>query len=143
MSRGFLLDTNVPSELTRPQPEPRVVQGLDRTDDELMYLSVISIGEVSKGFTVHPEQHRRAWLREWLENELRPWFSGRILPITEPIGKRWGVLEGECQLKGLTLNAPDGLIAATALEHGLTVVTRNVKDFADTGVSIFNPWDIY
>jgi predicted nucleic acid-binding protein len=121
MSGGFLLDTNVPSELTRPQPDPRVAQWLEETDDELMYLSVISVGEVCKGFTVHPEEHRRASLRQWLEPKLRPWFAGRILPISEAIGERWGVLDGECQLKGLTLSAPDGLIAATALEHDLIV----------------------
>ena len=141
MSRGFLLDTNVPSELTRPQPDPRVAQWVEDTDDELLYFSVISIGEVCKGFTVHPEQHRRASLRQWLENELRPWFAGRILPISERIAERWGVLEGECQLKGITLSAPDGLIAATALEHGLTVVTRNVKDFTGLGVAVLNPWE--
>jgi len=106
-----------------------------------MYFSVISIGEVCKGFTVHPEHHRRANLRQWLENELRPWFAGRILPISEAIAERWGVLEGECQLKGFTLSAPDGLIAATALEHGLTVVTRNVKDFTGLGVALLNLWD--
>ena len=76
MSRGFLLDTNVPSELTRPQPDWRVARWLEDTDDELIYLSVISIGEVCKGFTVHHEPHRQAILRQWLENELRPWFAG-------------------------------------------------------------------
>ena len=142
MSRGFLLDTNVPSELTRPQPDPRVAQWLEDTDDDLMHISVITIGEVCKGITVHPEAHRRAWLRQWLENELRPWFAGRILPVTEAISERWGILEGDCQLKGIGFNAPDGLIAATALEHDLTLVTRNVKDFAVLGVVVFNPWDI-
>jgi len=107
MSRGFLIDTNVPSELTRPQPQRRVVQWLEDTDDDLMYLSVISIGEICKGFTVHPEHHRRASLRRWLEDELRPWFAGRILPLSESIAERWGILDGECQLKGLTLHAPD------------------------------------
>ena len=71
MSRGFLLDTNIPSELTRPQPEPRVTRWLEDTDDELMYFSVVSIGEVCKGLTVHPDAHRRAWLRNWLDKELR------------------------------------------------------------------------
>jgi predicted nucleic acid-binding protein len=141
MSRGFLLDTNVPSELTRPQPDPRVAHWLEDTEDELMYLSVITIGEVCKGFTVHPEEHRRASLRQWLENELRPWFASRILPISEGIAERWGVLDGECQLRGLTLSSPDGLIAATALEHDLTVVTRNVKDFRGLGVAVLNPWE--
>jgi toxin FitB len=104
MSHGFLLDTNVPSELTRPQPDPRVARWFEETDDDLMHISVIAIAEVCKGITVHPEAHRRAWLRQWLENELRPWFVGRILPVTEAIAERCGVLEGGCQLKGLGFN---------------------------------------
>ena len=106
MSLGFLLDTNVPSELTRPQPDPRVTQWLEDTDDELMYFSVISIGEVCKGFTVHPEQHRRASLRQWLENEMWPWFAGRILPISEAIAERWGALEGEMSIEGARAERP-------------------------------------
>ncbi len=141
MSRGFLLDTNVPSELTRPRPDPRVAQWLEDTDDDLMHISVITIGEVCKGITVHREAHRRAWLHQWLENDLRPWFVGRILPVTEAISERWGILEGDCQLKGIGLSAPDGLIAATALERDLTLITRNVKDFARLGVAVFSPWD--
>ncbi len=141
MSRGFLLDTNVPSELTRPRPEPRVTQWLEATDDESMYISVITVGEVCKGITVHRQASRRDWLRQWLENEVRPWFAGRILPVTEAISERWGILEGECQLNGLGFNAPDGLIAATALEHDLTVVTRNVRDFAGFDVAVLNPWE--
>ena len=138
---GFLLDTNVPSELTRIKPDRRVAQWLEEADDDELYLSVISIGEFCKGFTVHPEEHRRADLRKWLDNTLRPWFAGRILPVSEEVSERWGILEGQCQLKGLTLNAPDGIIAATALEYDLTIVTRNVKDFAGLGLTVFNPWD--
>ncbi len=78
----------------------------------------------------------------WLENELRPWFAGRILPITEAIAERWGILAGECPLRGIGFGAPDGLIAATALEHDLTVVTRNVRDFAGFGVTVFHPWEL-
>jgi predicted nucleic acid-binding protein len=92
---------------------------LKTPDDDELYLSVISIGEFCKGFTVHPEEHRRASLREWLDSTQRPWFAGRILPVSEAISERWGILEGECQLKGLTINAPDGMMAATTLEHDL------------------------
>jgi predicted nucleic acid-binding protein len=80
-------------------------------------------------------------LREWLDNTLRPWFDTRTLPVSEAIAERWGILEGQCQLLGQPISAPDGLIAATALEHDLRVVTRNVKDFACLGVEILNPWD--
>jgi predicted nucleic acid-binding protein len=100
MSRGFLLDTNIPSELTRSQPEPRVTRWLEDTDDTLMYFSVVSIGEVCKGLTVHPEAHRRAWLRNWLDKELRPWLADRVLPVSETIAERWGVLERRMPVEG-------------------------------------------
>ncbi len=138
MTKGFLLDTNVPSELARIKPDPRVARWLEAANDDLLYLSVISIGEFCKGFTVHPEQHRRAGLRRWLDNTLRQWFGARILPVSEAIGERWGILDGQCQLKGRPISAPDGLIA-TALGYGRTVATRNVKDFAGLGVGILNP----
>jgi predicted nucleic acid-binding protein len=141
MIRGFLLDTNVPSELTRIKPDLRVARWLEAANDNLLYLSVITIGEFCKGFTVHPEQHRRSSLREWLDNTLRPWFDTRTLPVSEAIAERWGILEGQCQLLGQPISGPEGLIAATALEHDLRVVTRNVKDFAGLGVEILNPWD--
>lgn len=141
MPRGLLLDTNVPSELTRTKPSPRVTKWLEDTDDDLMHISVITIGEICKGITVHPAAHRRDSLRHWLENEVRPWFVGRILPVTEAISERWGTLEGKCQLRGIGFNAPDGLIAATALEHDLTVVTRNGKDFSRLGGTVLNPWE--
>ena len=81
-------------------------------------------------------------MEQWLEDELRPWFDGPILPVTEGIAERWAILAGECQTKGRGLTVADGLIAATALEHDLTVVTRNVRDFDGLGVSVFNPWSI-
>jgi len=139
--KGFLLDTNIPSELIRARPEPKVVAWIRDAEDEELFLSVVTIGEVSKGFTIHPDRRRRAHLRHWLDQTLRPWFAGRILPIDEPVALRWGVLDGECLRQGTPLSAADGLIAATALEHDLTIVTRNVKDFDRLGVRIFNPWE--
>jgi|SRR5579871_1511786 len=137
---GFLLDTNIPSELTRHRPELRVATWLQAADDEQLYLSVITLGEIRKGFTIVSDETRRLRLERWLEEELRPWFAGRILPVDEAVAERWGVLDGEQQLRGSPLNTADGLLAATALEHELTMVTRNVKDFAGLGVDIFNPW---
>jgi toxin FitB len=137
---GFLLDTNVPSELTRPQSDPQVEKWLNDADDQQLYLSVVSLGEIFKGLTILPESKRRKQLQQWIDHTLRPWFNGRILPVTERIAERWGILAGERQLKGRGLTMADGLIAATALEHGLSVVTRNVRDFDDLGVGVFNPW---
>ena len=137
---GFLLDTNVPSELTKPQSDLNVERWLDDADDEQLFLSVVSLGEFLKGLTILPEGKRREQVQTWLDGTLRPWFAGRILPVNEAIAERWGILAGECQLKGRPLKVADGVIAATALEHDLTVVTRNVKDFAGLGVQIVDPW---
>jgi predicted nucleic acid-binding protein len=137
---GFLLDTNVPSELTRPQSDSNVEAWLDAADDEQLFLSVVSLGEMLKGLTILPVSRRRQELQQWIDGTLRPWFDGRVLPVSERIAERWGVLAGECHLRGKGLSVADGLIAATALEHDLTVVTRNVRDFADLGVALFDPW---
>jgi predicted nucleic acid-binding protein len=111
---GFLLDTNIPSELTRPRPEPRVSQWLDDADDDQLYFSVISLGEILKGVTVLPDSARRRQLQEWLDGTLRPWFHGRILSVDESVAERWGVLAGQSQLRGRPLKVADGLLAATA-----------------------------
>jgi predicted nucleic acid-binding protein len=138
---GFLLDTNVPSELTRPRPDPRVSNWVDAQNNASLHLSAVSVGELRRGFTLLPQSKRRMQLEQWFEHYLLPLFANRILPVTQSVGNRWGVLSAECRLRGTPLNTADGMIAATALEHGLTLVTRNVKDFAGLGVTIFNPWD--
>jgi len=138
---GFLLDTNIPSELIRTRPEPRLENWVYAQDEQALYLSVVSIGELRRGFVLLSAIKRRPALEQWFENDLVPRFRGRILPVTYAIADRWGRLDGECQLRGAPLNTADGLIAATALEHDLTVVTRNVKDFAGLGVTLFNPWN--
>jgi len=137
---GFLLDTNIPSELIRTRPEPRVENWFFNTDERSLYLSAVSIGELRRGVVILPMSKRRSDLEEWLEKRLIPRFKGRILPVTYVIGDRWGLLDGECQLRGKPLGTADGMIAATALEHNLTLVTRNVNDFAGLGVILFNPW---
>jgi len=138
--KGFLLDTNIPSELTRPNPQPSVFEWLDEADDEQLYFSVISLGEIVKGVGLLPQSRRRSELQLWLDETLRTWFEGRVLPVSERIAERWGVLSAQRQIVGRPLAVLDGYLAATALEHDLTIVTRNVKDFAGLGVEIVNPW---
>jgi predicted nucleic acid-binding protein len=101
----------------------------------------LTLGEMRKGVAALPIGKRRAGLEEWIEREMRPWFAGRIWPVTEVIAERWGLLAADAKLKGIRLSVMDGLIAATALEHDLTLVTRNARDFAGTGVMILNPWE--
>ena len=106
-----------------------------------LFLSVVSIGELEMGFATMWDADRRARLEASLERYLALLFQESILPVTRAIATRWGKLDGMRQLAGRPLSAPDGMIAATALEHDFTVVTRNVKDFADLGVVLLNPWD--
>ena len=94
---------------------------------------MISLGEIPKGITVLPQSKRRDGLQDWLDGTPRPWFEGRILPVTAPIAESWGRLSGECRLHGKQVKVADGLIAATALHHNLTIVTRNVNDFVGLG----------
>ncbi len=138
--RGFLLDTNIPSELTRPKPDPRVERWLEDAKDENLFLSVVSLGEIRKGLRTTPAGKRRAELVEWVQTILLPWFDGRILPVSQPIAEQWGDLVGEFETRGITISMADGLIAATAIVHDLTVVTRNTKDFPTLRIPSFNPW---
>jgi predicted nucleic acid-binding protein len=137
---GFLLDTNIPSELTRPIPEPRVEAWLEAADDERLYLSVVSLGELVKGVSLLTPGRKRNELERWMETTLHPWFGTRILAFDEAIARRWGILSAQSERKGKKLKVADAMIAATALVFDLTVVTRNVKDFAGQGVTVFNPW---
>ncbi len=138
---GLLLDTNIPSELTNRVPEARVRDWVDAQDNAALCFSVISVGEFRRGFTLLSKGRQRTRLEQWFEGYLLPLFEDRILPVTQNIGDRWGVLDAECRRQGRSLNTADGLIAATALEHDLTVATRNVKDFAGLGVVLLNPWN--
>ena len=137
---GFLLDTNCISELVRSKPEPLVLGWMEATSESLLYLSVLTMGEIRKGVAGLPQSRRRTQLESWLELDLQARFSGRILAIDAPIADRWGLLAAEAKRKGRALSAIDGLLAATALHHNLTIVSRNVTDFAGTQVPIWNPW---
>jgi len=138
---GFLLDTNCISEITRAQPEPRVLQWFNVADETLLHLSVLTLGEIRKGIAGLPQSGRRSQLESWLEVDLQARFSGRVLPVSAAIADRWGVLAAESKRKGRPLSVIDGLLAATALQFNFTIVSRNVNDFADTRVPVVNPWE--
>jgi predicted nucleic acid-binding protein len=139
---GFLLDTNCISELVRSNPEPRVLQWIDASDETLLYLSVLTLGEIRKGIAILPPSQRRTRLETWLELELRLRFAGRVLSIDGEIADRWGMLAAAAKRSGSALSAIDGLLAATALHHNLTVVSRDISDFASTLVPVVNPWQL-
>lgn len=138
---GFLLDTNCISELVRPKPEPRVVEWMEAADETMLFLSVLTMGEIRKGLAGLAQGKRRTILETWLEVDLQARFSGRIVPIDSAVADRWGLLAGEARRDGKPLSIIDGLLAATALHHNLTVVSRNSSDFAHTHVPVLNPWE--
>ena len=138
---GYLLDTNVISELTRPKPAAQVVEWLESLDESLLFLSVLTLGEIRKGITVLTTGRRRSILEAWLDTELAFRFAGRVLPIDTEIADCWGHLTGEAESHGRKVPVIDGLLAATSAVRHLTLATRNVTDFAPLGVAIFNPWN--
>jgi predicted nucleic acid-binding protein len=138
---GFLLDTNCISELVRNKPEPRVMDWMRAAEESLLYLSVLTLGEIRKGAAILPQSKRRTYFESWLELDLQVRFSGRILAIDDAVADRWGWLTAEAQRRGKPILAIDGLLAATALHHNLTIVSRNSSDFAGTQVPILNPWE--
>jgi toxin FitB len=137
---GYLLDTNCISEVVRANPEPRVLSWLEAAEETLLYLSVLTLGEIRKGVAALTQGKRRTLLETWLEVELQARFSGRILSIDTAVADRWGVLAARAKAQGTTLSTIDGLLAATALQHNLTIVSRDVVDFANTQVPVLNPW---
>jgi predicted nucleic acid-binding protein len=140
--RGFLVDTNVLSEFSRRgAPDQRVKSWLGTAVPGSLYVSVLTLAEIRRGIELLPPSKRRDQLEQWLENDLLESFDdANVLPITKAIGDRWAALSARAQGKGLQPSVIDGLVAATALEHDLTLVTRNVKDFEQLGVALFNPW---
>jgi toxin FitB len=138
---GVLLDTNTVSELVSVRPNQRVVDWLEASEESRLYLSVMTLGEIRQGVAALPQSKKRTALETWLEVDLQSRFAGRVLPVDGAVADRWGWLMAESQGKGTTLPVVDCLLAATALHHNLTVVTRNASDFAVTGLSVANPWE--
>ena len=135
---SYLLDTNVLSEMVRPNPNPNVLRWFETVPDEALHISVLTLGEIRKGIEKLIEPERKETLRLWLENKLLNWFNDRILPIDAAVADRWGRLQSEMKKP---LPAVDSLIAATALHYDLRLVTRNTRDFQYPSLPLVCPWD--
>jgi predicted nucleic acid-binding protein len=137
---GFLLDTNVVSELVKFKPEPKVAAWMEATEESLLRLSVLTLGEIRKGIDSLSDRSRRTALESWLNHDLLIRFANRILDVDQAVADRWGRLFAKAMAAKQLLPVVDGLLAATAIHHNLTLVTRNTKDVSLTGVPIINPW---
>ena len=133
---SFLIDTCALSELVKPRPSHRVCDWFDAAPPDALFVSVLTLGEIRKGIERLDDGRRRRQIVVWLETELPDWFESRVLPVDTGIADEWGRL----MARPGNIPAVDGLIAATALQRRLTVVTRNEVDFAATGVDLLNPW---
>ncbi|TAL76870.1 MAG: type II toxin-antitoxin system VapC family toxin [Beijerinckiaceae bacterium] len=137
---GWLLDTNVLSELRRQKPAPKVVAFIAAQPLERLYVSTITLAEIRFGIECVTDAGRRAELNDWLTHKVRPMFERRMLPVSEDIMFKWRLLVEEGRKIRHTFSQPDLIIAATALHHGMTLVSRNTSDFEKARVPIFNPW---
>ena len=135
---SYLLDTNVVSELARPRPHPGVLRWFETVPDQALHLSVLSLGELRKGVELAADKRRKEKLRLWLEVDVREWFEDRLIAVSADIAEAWGELLARA---GRPVPAIDSLLAATALQSGLRMVTRNVSDFDYPGLETVNPWE--
>jgi predicted nucleic acid-binding protein len=136
----MLLDTNVISEVTKPAPDARVLQWLDRLDEDRAYISVISIAEIRRGVALMDKGRKRDALAAWLSHDLPQRFEQRVLAVDEAVARTWGDLMALAKRSGRGLSSMDGFIAATAISSELTLATRNRKDFEGYGIELFDPW---
>ena len=138
---AWLLDTNILSELRRLKPEPKVLAFVAGHPLEDLFISTVTLAELRFGIELLCDGSRREGLNHWLTHKIRPMFDQRVLSITEDIMLRWRLVVEEGRKAGHTFSQPDLIIAATALHHGLTMVTRDRSDFDKAGVPVINPWD--
>jgi toxin FitB len=136
---SYLLDTNVISELRRKKPNPGLVQWLSQRPPALLFLSVLTLGELRKGIESCQDAARKSKLRDWLEFELPSFFAGRIINIDVHICDTWGRMIVRA---GKPLPVVDSLLGATAIQHGLSLVTRNTRDFEYLDIDVINPWEL-
>jgi len=138
---GWLLDTNILSELRRKKPEPKVIDFIAAQPLESLHISSVTLAEIRFGIELLTDASRRSELNTWLTHKVRPMFEQRVLQVTEDVMFKWRLLVAEGRKVGHTFSQPDLIIAATAHHHGLTVVSRDTEQFLRAGCSIVNPWD--
>ena len=138
----YLLDTCIISELIAKQPNQQVVAWIDSIDEEDLFLSVITLGEINRGVARLPDSKRKQQLSNWLKTELLQRFQGRIAIIDTSVMLVWGELMARLEANGRKLPAIDSIIAAIALHGAFTLVTRNERDFVGTGIRIINPFEL-
>jgi hypothetical protein len=139
--RGFLLDTNVVSELVRASPHARVLAWIRLQRPSDLFLAAVSLGEIVRGVVRLPAGSRRSRLEEWVTQSLPRQFAGRIVAFDQQAAVIWGELMGTADRTGRTRTSADAQIAATAIQHNLVLVTRNAPDFRDLISALVNPWD--
>ena len=137
---GWLLDTNVISELRRPRPDAKVTHFIANQPFDLLYVSVVTFAEIRFGIEVAKDASRRNEIIDWLAQTVRPMFENRVLDVTEDILLTWRLLVEGGRKSGHTFAQPDLFIAATALHHRLTVVSRDTRGFQKANVPVVNPW---
>ncbi|MEA3158535.1 MAG: toxin FitB [Gammaproteobacteria bacterium] len=137
---GWLLDTNIISELRRPKPEPKVTEFIRSQPLEGLFVSIVTFAEIRFGIELLPNATRRSDLNDWLAHKVRPMFEQRVLAISEDVMFKWRLMVEDGRKAGHTFSQPDLIIAATAQHHGLTVVSRDTKEYVAARVDVFNPW---
>jgi hypothetical protein len=137
---GWLLDTNILSELRRPRPERKVLAFIAAQPLEQLHVSSVTFAEIRFGIELVADAGRRAELNDWLAHKVRPMFEQRVLGVTEDVMFKWRLLVEDGRRAGHTFSQPDLIIAATALHHGLTIVSRDVSDYRKARTPVFNPW---
>lgn len=138
---NYLLDTCLLSELRKPEPDAGVVAWVSDIDESRLFISVLCLGEIQKGVAKLENGQRKNAFQHWLEKDLLVRFEGRILPLDLDMALEWGFMSAATESRGKPAPVVDALLAVTAIVRNLTLVTRNVKDFAGFPVKVLNPWN--
>ena len=141
MSLRYLLDTCILSEFIKPKPERKVIDWLNSVEAERVFLSAVTVGEIQFGISNRPASNRRTELEVWLNVSLPEQFAARVLSLDADTFVTWGKMTAQQRRQGEPMGIMDSLIAATALQYKMVLVTRNVSDFKSTNLSILNPWE--